>query len=64
MIVVGSLGKPDVERFLLGSVSEKVVRNSKVPVLVVREILKFSRYFSRIQREEKFSTDAVSGGRE
>jgi nucleotide-binding universal stress UspA family protein len=35
MIVVGSLGKSDVERFLLGSVSEKVVRNSKVPVLVV-----------------------------
>lgn len=35
MIVVGSLGKTDVERFLLGSVSEKVVRNSKVPVLVV-----------------------------
>jgi nucleotide-binding universal stress UspA family protein len=35
MIVVGSLGKTDVERFLLGSVSEKVVRNAKVPVLVV-----------------------------
>lgn len=37
MIVVGSLGKTDAERFLLGSVSEKVVRNAKVPVLVVRE---------------------------
>ncbi|MCQ1534763.1 universal stress protein [Methanosarcina sp. KYL-1] len=35
MIVVGSLGKTDIERFLLGSVSEKVVRNTKVPVLVV-----------------------------
>jgi nucleotide-binding universal stress UspA family protein len=35
MIVVGSLGKTDVERFLLGNVSEKVVRNAKVPVLVV-----------------------------
>ncbi len=35
MIVVGSLGKTDVERFLLGSVSEKIVRNAKVPVLVV-----------------------------
>jgi nucleotide-binding universal stress UspA family protein len=35
MIVVGSLGKNDVERFLLGSVSENVVRNAKVPVLVV-----------------------------
>jgi len=35
MIVVGSLGKTDIERFLIGSVSEKVVRNAKVPVLVV-----------------------------
>ncbi|HHV25028.1 MAG TPA: universal stress protein [Methanosarcina sp.] len=35
MIVIGSVGKTDVERFLLGSVSEKVVRNAKVPVLVV-----------------------------
>ena len=36
MIVVGSLGKTDIERFLIGSVSEKVARNTKVPVLVVR----------------------------
>ena len=27
--------KTDAERFLLGSISEKVVRNAKVPVLVV-----------------------------
>lgn len=37
MIVVGSLGKTNIERFLLGSVSEKVVRNAKVPVLVVHK---------------------------
>lgn len=37
MIVVGSLGKNDAERFLLGSVSEEVVRNATVPVLVVHE---------------------------
>jgi nucleotide-binding universal stress UspA family protein len=36
MIVVGSLGKSGIERFALGNVSEKVVRHSKVPVLVVR----------------------------
>ena len=35
MIVIGSLGKTDIERFLIGSVSEKIVRNAKVPVLVV-----------------------------
>jgi nucleotide-binding universal stress UspA family protein len=37
MIVVGSLGKGGYERFVLGSVSEKIVRHAKVPVLVVRE---------------------------
>ncbi len=37
LIIVGSHGKRGVERFLIGSVSEKVFRNAKVPVLVVRE---------------------------
>ena len=37
MIIVGSLGKGGYERFVLGSVSEKIVRHSKIPVLVVRE---------------------------
>ena len=36
MIIVGSLGKSGIKRFMLGSVSEKVVRHAKVPVLVVR----------------------------
>ena len=36
MIVVGSLGKSGIEHFTLGSVSEKIVRYAKVPVLVVR----------------------------
>lgn len=36
MIVVGSLGKSGIKRFAIGSVSEKVVRNAKVSVLVVR----------------------------
>jgi nucleotide-binding universal stress UspA family protein len=36
MIVVGTLGKSGIERFAMGSVSEKVVRHAKVPVLVVR----------------------------
>ncbi|HII00289.1 TPA: universal stress protein [Methanosarcinaceae archaeon] len=36
LVVLGSLGKSGIERFLIGSVSEKVIRNSKVPVLVVR----------------------------
>ncbi|TQD26649.1 universal stress protein [Methanolobus vulcani] len=36
LIVMGTLGKTGIDRFLLGSVAEKVTRNSKVPVLVVR----------------------------
>jgi len=36
LIVVGGIGVTGLEKFLLGSVAEKVVRNSKVPVLVVR----------------------------
>jgi len=35
VIVMGSIGKTGLEKFLLGSVAEKVVRGSKVPVLIV-----------------------------
>ncbi|MGB9927443.1 MAG: universal stress protein [Methanosarcina sp.] len=37
MIIVGSFGKGRYERLVIGSVSEKIVRHSKVPVMVVRE---------------------------
>ncbi|WP_340819446.1 universal stress protein [Methanolobus sp. WCC4] len=36
LIILGTLGKTGLDRFLLGSVAEKVTRNSKVPVLIVR----------------------------
>jgi nucleotide-binding universal stress UspA family protein len=36
LIVIGTLGMSGVQRFLLGSVAENVVRHPKVPVLVVR----------------------------
>ena len=36
MIVMGSIGKTGLEKFLMGSVAEKVVHNSKLPVLIVR----------------------------
>jgi nucleotide-binding universal stress UspA family protein len=36
LIVMGTLGKTGLEKFLIGSVAEKVVRDSKVPVMVVR----------------------------
>jgi nucleotide-binding universal stress UspA family protein len=37
LIVVGGIGATGLDKFLLGSVADKVVRNSKVPVLVVRK---------------------------
>jgi nucleotide-binding universal stress UspA family protein len=36
VIVIGSHGKSNVKEMLLGSVSEKVIRKSKNPVLVIR----------------------------
>jgi nucleotide-binding universal stress UspA family protein len=36
LIFIGSHGKTGVERFLLGSVSERVVREARCPVLVAR----------------------------
>jgi nucleotide-binding universal stress UspA family protein len=37
LIVMGGIGATGLDRFLLGSVADKVVRTSKVPVLVVRK---------------------------
>jgi nucleotide-binding universal stress UspA family protein len=36
LIVMGTLGKTGVQRFLLGSVTENVIRHSKKPVLIIR----------------------------
>ena len=36
LIVMGTLGRGGIEKFLLGSVADKVIRNSRVPVLTVR----------------------------
>jgi nucleotide-binding universal stress UspA family protein len=35
-IVIGSHGKTNLEEMLLGSVSEKVIRKSKTPVLIIK----------------------------
>ncbi|WP_440947830.1 universal stress protein [Methanosarcina sp. T3] len=37
IVVMGSLGKTGLDRLLLGSVAEKVVRHCKVPVMVISE---------------------------
>jgi len=36
LIVIGSHGRSNVEKMLLGSVSENVIRKAKMPVLVVK----------------------------
>jgi nucleotide-binding universal stress UspA family protein len=36
MIVIGSRGRQSAKKFLLGGVAEKIIRNSKKPVYVVR----------------------------
>ncbi|UEC42939.1 MAG: Universal stress protein [Methanothrix sp.] len=35
VVVVGSIGSTGLSKYLLGSVAEKIVRNSEVPVMVV-----------------------------
>lgn len=37
IIVMGGMGATGLDRFLLGSVADKVVRSSKIPVLVVKD---------------------------
>ena len=37
ILIMGSLGKTGLDRLFLGSVTEKVIRNSKVPVMVIKE---------------------------
>jgi nucleotide-binding universal stress UspA family protein len=36
LIVMGTLGRSGLERFLMGSIAEKVVKHSKIPVMVVK----------------------------
>ena len=36
LVVIGSHGRKGLDRLLIGSVADKVVRGSKVPVLIVR----------------------------
>jgi nucleotide-binding universal stress UspA family protein len=59
MIVIGSTGKSEAERFMLGSVSEKVVRHSKVPVLVVRARFKPERVVIFGKKNKKVSANVV-----
>ena len=37
IIIMGTLGKTGLDRFLLGSVTENLVSHSKVPVMVIKE---------------------------
>ena len=35
LVIMGSMGRTGISRYLLGSATEKVIRNSKTPVMVV-----------------------------
>jgi nucleotide-binding universal stress UspA family protein len=35
IIILGAVGRTGLDKFLLGSVAEKVVRNSRIPVLTI-----------------------------
>ena len=37
LVVVGTLGRSGLSRFLLGSTAEKIIRTAPCPVLVVRQ---------------------------
>ncbi|MCX9082254.1 MAG: universal stress protein [Candidatus Methanoperedens sp.] len=37
LIVMGTLGKSKIEKILLGSVEDNVIRGSRIPVLTVRK---------------------------
>jgi len=40
LVVIGTTGKTGIEHFLLGSVAERIVRTSSVPVLTIRHATK------------------------
>jgi nucleotide-binding universal stress UspA family protein len=37
VIIMGTIGKTELDRLLLGSVTGNLVRHSKVPVMVIKE---------------------------
>lgn len=53
MIVMGTKGKTDLERVLVGSVAEKLFRRSPVTVVSYRNEAQAARLRKRIQREER-----------
>ncbi|MFC7202333.1 universal stress protein [Haloferax namakaokahaiae] len=60
LIVMGTHGRGGIDRLLLGSVAEKVVRASKVPVLTVR-IEGNDTESPRLDVEAPTATDATDG---
>ncbi len=61
MIVMGTQGKTGADRFLLGGVTEKVVRHAKAEVLVMRALCPWKTRIQQgatvIKRMQKMSTN-------
>lgn len=43
IIIMGTIGRTGLERLILGSVAEKVIRHSKIPVMVIKEKMRLLR---------------------
>lgn len=63
LLVMGSVGKGGLNRFLLGSVAEKVVEHTRVPVLIVPAKVPLSDDGMESRRSELLGIGTDLGGR-
>lgn len=61
LVVVASHGRTGLDRLLLGSVAERLVRHGSCPVLVVRNVGAVESFPQRIAAATDFSVDSMAG---
>jgi nucleotide-binding universal stress UspA family protein len=61
LLVVGSHGRTGLDRILLGSVAERVVRHASCPVLTVRGVVDQGAFPRRIVAATDFSSQSMTG---
>jgi nucleotide-binding universal stress UspA family protein len=50
LIVLGSHGRSAVGRILLGSVTQRIIRNSEIPVMIVKDLKHSSKHYQGFER--------------